>query len=69
MTRPSTQTFQRRDLHSHFFFSIQIDWHVLESRLKKIEGVQDVHDLHVWSISSATCAMTVHIRVREIRES
>lgn len=41
----------------------QIDWHVLESRLRAIDGVQDVHDLHIWSISSNTCAMTVHIRV------
>mmetsp|Transcript_35672 Transcript_35672/g.33814 ORF Transcript_35672/g.33814 Transcript_35672/m.33814 type:complete len:526 (+) Transcript_35672:122-1699(+) len=39
-----------------------IDWHVLEDRLKAVEGVQDVHDLHIWSISSSTTAMTVHIR-------
>jgi zinc transporter 2 len=39
-----------------------IDWHMLEERLNKIEGVQDVHDLHIWSISSNNTAMTVHIR-------
>lgn len=32
--------------------------------MNAVEGVQDVHDLHVWSISSSTCAMTVHIKVR-----
>ncbi len=34
----------------------------LERKLLAIPGVVDVHDLHVWSISSATTALTVHIR-------
>lgn len=46
-----------------FILTSQIDWHVLEERLKAVDGVQDVHDLHIWSISSNNTAMTVHIRV------
>ena len=34
----------------------------MERRLQAIPSVVDVHDLHVWSISSTTTAMTVHIR-------
>lgn len=54
-------------LMQHEIYSIgtlQIDWHELEAKLNAVEGVQDVHDLHVWSISSSNCAMTVHIKVR-----
>jgi solute carrier family 30 (zinc transporter), member 2 len=40
-----------------------IDWHDVENRLRDIRGVVDVHDLHIWSISSTSTALTVHIRV------
>ena len=48
----------------HSLGTPQIDWHELEAKLNAVEGVQDVHDLHVWSISSNNCAMTVHVKVR-----
>lgn len=35
---------------------------VLEA-LKNIPGVEDVHDLHIWSISSQATSLTCHIIV------
>lgn len=35
----------------------------------KIEGVIDVHDLHVWSIGSETHALSCHIRIADLRAS
>jgi cobalt-zinc-cadmium efflux system protein len=34
-----------------------------------IEGVIDVHDLHVWSIGSETHALSCHIRIADLRAS
>ena len=38
--------------------------------LLKIDGVEDVHDLHVWTIGSGFCAASTHLVVRnmEIRQ-
>ena len=30
---------------------------------QKLPGVEDVHDLHIWSISSNSISLTCHIRV------
>ena len=46
-----------------------MDWKGLERRLQAIPGVVDVHDLHVWSISSSTTAMTVHMRAYKPQEA
>ncbi len=35
------------------------------SLLKKMEGVIDVHDLHIWTISSANLALSAHLVVEE----
>jgi cobalt-zinc-cadmium efflux system protein len=37
----------------------------LKQDLKKIEHVLDVHDLHVWSLTSDVLAMTCHLRVQD----
>ena len=37
--------------------------------LAKIEGVRDVHDMHVWSIGSDTHALSCHIRIDDITMS
>ncbi|NPA32552.1 MAG: cation transporter [Aquificae bacterium] len=37
----------------------------LENEIKKIKGVKDVHDLHVWSITPGTEVLTVHIVVND----
>ena len=37
--------------------------------LVAIEGVEDVHDLHVWSLGSQTHALATHIRIADIPPS
>lgn len=37
----------------------------LQEAIKKIEGVKDVHDLHVWSLTSGMNAMSAHVAVNE----
>ena len=41
----------------------------LADRMRQIEGVIDVHDLHVWSIGSETHALSCHIRIADLRAS
>ncbi len=36
------------------------------STLKKIKGVKDVHDVHVWSISPELHAMSCHVLVSDL---
>jgi Co/Zn/Cd efflux system component len=33
------------------------------TRFRALPGVEDVHDLHIWSISSNSVSLTCHIRV------
>jgi len=43
-----------------------IDLKALEHRMRKVEGVQGVHDLHVWCITpTKMCCMTGHVVVNE----
>ena len=37
----------------------------LRTVLSKVDGVEDVHDLHVWSLTSGINAMSVHIVVKD----
>jgi cobalt-zinc-cadmium efflux system protein len=41
----------------------------VESAMRQIEGVNDVHDLHVWSIGSETRALSCHISIADIPPS
>jgi cobalt-zinc-cadmium efflux system protein len=41
----------------------------IESAIRTIEGVNDVHDLHVWSIGSETHALSCHISIADIPPS
>ncbi|KAL3518135.1 hypothetical protein ACH5RR_020724 [Cinchona calisaya] len=41
----------------------EIDIALLESGLKSIEGIHDVHDLHVWAITSGKFVLACHIVV------
>jgi cobalt-zinc-cadmium efflux system protein len=41
----------------------------LEEAIRSIEGVNDVHDLHVWSIGSETHALSCHIAIADIPPS
>jgi len=42
---------------------------LVESAIRSIEGVKDVHDLHVWSIGSETHALSCHIAIADIPPS
>ena len=41
----------------------------IEVAIRSIEGVNDVHDLHVWSIGSETHALSCHISIADIPPS
>src|SRR6266404_2952860 len=41
----------------------------VEAAIREIEGVNDVHDLHVWSIGSETSALSCHISIADIPPS
>lgn len=41
----------------------------VEAAIRGIEGVNDVHDLHVWSIGSETHALSCHIAIADIPPS
>ncbi|MGA6979945.1 MAG: cation diffusion facilitator family transporter [Candidatus Sulfotelmatobacter sp.] len=42
---------------------------LVETAIRTIEGVNDVHDLHVWSIGSETHALSCHIAIADIPPS
>src|SRR5882724_7102242 len=41
----------------------------IEAALRAIDGVNDVHDLHVWSIGSESHALSAHIAIEDIPPS
>ncbi len=41
----------------------------VEAAMRQIDGVNDVHDLHVWSIGSETRALSCHISIADIPPS
>ena len=41
----------------------------VEAAIRKVEGVNDVHDLHVWSIGSESHALSCHISIADIPPS
>jgi cobalt-zinc-cadmium efflux system protein len=43
--------------------------HMVESAIRAVDGVNDVHDLHVWSIGSETRALSCHISIADIPPS
>jgi cobalt-zinc-cadmium efflux system protein len=42
---------------------------LVEHAIREVEGVNDVHDLHVWSIGSETSALSCHISIEDIPPS
>ena len=42
---------------------------LLEAAIRKVEGVNNVHDLHVWSIGSESHALSCHIAIADIPPS
>lgn len=41
-----------------------IDFNEVTNLLKSVNGVEDIHDLHIWMITSDFTAMTVHLHVK-----
>jgi cobalt-zinc-cadmium efflux system protein len=41
----------------------------VEAAIRKIDGVNDVHDLHIWSIGSESHALSCHIAIADIPPS
>jgi len=41
----------------------------VETAIREVEGVNDVHDMHVWSIGSETSALSCHISIEDIPPS
>ena len=39
------------------------------SAMRQIEGVLDVHDLHIWSLGSSTHALSCHVRIDDLPPS
>ncbi len=46
-----------------------IEAEAVEQALREVAGVQGIHDLHIWTITSGRHAVTAHVVVREPRES
>ncbi|HEX8437069.1 cation diffusion facilitator family transporter [Archangium sp.] len=42
-----------------------VDLSVVKELLLKVQGVRDVHDLHVWTIASGMYALSAHLVVRD----
>jgi cobalt-zinc-cadmium efflux system protein len=45
-----------------------IDPEAVERDLLALEGVSAVHDLHIWSVSSGTAALSVHLKSASPRD-
>ncbi len=57
-------------LRDSFYLSMDavpnnIDYEEVENYLKKLEGVSEVHDLHIWAMSTTETALTVHLVIPE----
>lgn len=42
-----------------------VDWNKVKKALESVPGVTDVHDLHIWSISTNEASLTCHMRATE----
>ncbi len=42
-----------------------VDLEQIRAAMKGVDGVLEVHDLHVWTITSRMYALTAHVRLRE----
>jgi cobalt-zinc-cadmium efflux system protein len=46
---------------------VDVDVAALGARLRALPGVQAVHDLHVWTLTSGMNSVSAHLRIRENR--
>ena len=45
---------------------MHIDLEVVANALSKIDGVLRLHDLHIWTLSSGSIALSAHVNIHEI---
>lgn len=45
-----------------------IDPNAVRARMVEVDGVEDVHDLHIWTVTSGFVAMSSHVEVTAIRD-
>jgi cobalt-zinc-cadmium efflux system protein len=48
---------------------ITINQEEAKKTLKEIEGVKDVHDLHIWTITSGLDSLSCHILINDDKDS
>jgi cobalt-zinc-cadmium efflux system protein len=41
----------------------------VESAMRRVAGVSDVHDLHLWSIGSENHALSAHVKIADMATS
>src|SRR6185312_15409511 len=46
-----------------------IDLREVSSSMKRLDGVLDVHDLHIWSLGSNTHALSCHVLIEDVPPS
>ncbi len=46
-----------------------LDLHAVAQALRSLPGVQDIHDLHIWTICSNLLALSVHLTVGDLSAS
>jgi len=46
-----------------------VNMELVTAELMKVEGVRDVHDLHIWSLGSESHALSCHIAIQDIPPS
>jgi cobalt-zinc-cadmium efflux system protein len=44
-----------------------IDVDVVEAELAELDGVETVHDLHIWPLSTTETALTAHLVLADMR--
>ncbi len=47
----------------------KVDVGLLEAAMREVPGVEAVHDLHVWTITSGLDALSAHVSIRDTAES
>lgn len=45
---------------------VHISLEAVSETLTKIEGVLEIHDLHIWTLSSGSIALSAHVNIHEI---
>lgn len=47
---------------------VGIDLEVVSKELSRVDGVLQIHDLHIWTLSSGSIALSAHVNIHEISQ-